>query len=97
MYVCFCLQLEDLDIKPSLVEKYLARKEQRKQEGASGEKPAASKGAATLVVIGLSSGSYTWCKGKARIWIESHGVLLAAFVVAVAVGGVCMFFLNHCT
>lgn len=89
-------QIEDLGIDPRLLEKWMVRQELKKNATVTTEKQAASRGAATLVFVGLSSGALVWLEDRVRRWRESHGVVLAACIVAVAVGIACAVIVRRC-
>ncbi|CAN0331631.1 unnamed protein product, partial [Hapterophycus canaliculatus] len=90
-------QVEDLGIDPRLLEKWMARKELRKQGAVAGEHQLASRHAATLVVVGLSSGSLAWTKDRIRSLIQAHGVALAVCLVITAVAMACTLMLSRCS
>ena len=75
----------------------MARKELKKQGEVAGEKPVNSRGAATLVVVGLSSGSVAWMKDRIRNLYQTNGVVLAACIVAVAVAIACALVVGRCS
>lgn len=89
-------QIDDLDIEPPLLQKYLAKKEHQKKQQEAGEELTVSRSTAMLIFVGLSSGSYLWLERKMHELMIAHGVLVAAFIVAVAVGTTSMFFLSRC-
>jgi len=74
----------------------MARKELKKQGTVAGEKPATSRRTATLVVVGLSSGSLAWTKDRIRNLCQANGVLLAALIVAPAVAIACALIVGLC-
>eukprot|EP00752_Nemacystus_decipiens_P011356 g10090.t1 len=78
-------KIEELGIEPRLLEKWKERKELKKQAAGAGGKPATSRGTATLVVVGLSSGSLAWTKDRLRQWSQANGLVLAACIIAAAV------------
>ena len=93
-----CRQIEDLGIEPRLLEKWKERKELKKQAAAgAGGKPVTSRGAATLVVVGLSSGSLAWTKDRLRQWSRANGLVLAACIIAAAVAIACALVLRRCS
>ena len=92
-----CLQIEELGIEPRLLEKWKERKELKKQAAGAGGKPATSRAAATLVVVGLSSGSLAWTKDRLRQWSRANGLVLAACIIAAAVAIACALILSRCS
>ncbi|CAM9537336.1 unnamed protein product [Ectocarpus fasciculatus] len=91
-------KIDELGIDPRLLEKWMARKELKKQGAVAGGRPvSASRGTATLVVVGLSSGSLAWTKERIRTWSHSHGVLLALCVLIAAVAIACTLILSRCS
>ena len=92
-------KVEDLGIDPRLLEKWMARKEQKKQlvAAGTGQKPVvATRKTATVLLLGLSAGSVVWLKERALRWRKANGVVLAACIVAVAVGVACALIARRC-
>lgn len=89
-------QIEELGIDPRLLEKWMARKELRKQGEVVGEKPDATR-TAKLLMKGLSSGSMVWTQERIRSWSRANGVVLAALIVAAAVAMACALILRRCS
>ncbi|CAM9801827.1 unnamed protein product [Ectocarpus sp. 6 AP-2014] len=91
-------KIDELGIDPRLLEKWKARKELKKQGAVAGGRPvSASRGTATLVMVGLSSGSLVWTKERIRTWSQAHGVLLALCVLIAAVAIACTLILSRCS
>ncbi|CAM9956806.1 unnamed protein product [Scytosiphon promiscuus] len=90
-------KIEDLGIDPRLLEKWMARKELKKQGAVAGEQQPGSRHAATLVVVGLSSGSVAWAKERIRSLSEAHGLALATCLVIAAVAIACTLVLTRCS
>lgn len=90
-------QIEDLGIDPRLLEKWMSRKELQKQLAAAGEAKPNSRGTAALIAIGLSKGSVSWVKDRLCRWKAANGIVLAACIVALAVGLACMVIVRRCS
>lgn len=89
------VQIEELDIEPQLLEKYLARKEQSRGRDQPGEQRLVNKSTAMLIFIGLLSGLHQWVQEKTRKLIPIWATLLATFLTTWGVGSVCLFLLNR--